>query len=81
MQQPNFHLELRTAGNRFICDEACESAETAARSFAAIAAISGPNVYGPDGTHRLVIPATRRRLFEPDEAAWQASAARRKAGV
>jgi hypothetical protein len=75
--RPPFHLELRTAGNRFITDEPCETAEIAARSFEAIAHLSGPGVYGPDGTHRLVIPAGREPLYAPDEAAWQASAARR----
>lgn len=74
-----FHLELRTAGGEFLTDAPCETAEVAALSMAIIARRSGPKVYGPYGTHRLVIPARGARLHKPDEAAWQASADRRRA--
>lgn len=79
--RPPFHLELRSAVGTFLTDEPCGSAEIAQRAFAAIASRGGPRVYGPDGTHRMVIPAGRERLFKPDEAAWLASAERRKAGA
>lgn len=54
MQQPNYHLELRTSRGKFLADMAVADVEHAAHAMRHLAQVS-PGTYGPHGSHRLVL--------------------------